>query len=326
MSALTTIAAAATVLTAADAGGEETGTGEDAGIFSGIEYPVIPHLGELIAGTICFAVLLFLAHRYAVPRLEAMLAERRSQIQGGIERAAQAQAEADAARDDYLQQLSTARAESARLREEARAEGAAILAEMRAQAQAEAARITEAAQRQVTAERQQAMTQLRSEVGGLATTLAERIVGESLSDDRRQARVIDRFLAELEQADPDDVRAAVTVGAPARDGDDEGGPVRHAVDVAKRLLGGLTHGDDDAATSEPAPADPPAAPSTAPSTGATRVTGGRSGGGSTRGGAGPTRGGAGSTRGGAGSTRAPRTPRQPGGGQPGGGEPGGGKA
>jgi len=39
---------------------------------------------------------------------------------------------------------------------------------------------------------------LRSEVGTLATTLAERIVGEALSDDERAARVVDRFLADLE--------------------------------------------------------------------------------------------------------------------------------
>jgi len=41
---------------------------------------------------------------------------------------------------------------------------------------------------------------LRSEVGTLATTLAGRIVGESLDDDARQSRVVDRFLSELEGA------------------------------------------------------------------------------------------------------------------------------
>ena len=45
-----------------------------------------------------------------------------------------------------------------------------------------------------------AMAQLLSEVGTLATTLAGRIVGESLDDDVRQSRVVDRFLTELEGA------------------------------------------------------------------------------------------------------------------------------
>ena len=42
------------------------------------------------------------------------------------------------------------------------------------------------------------MTTLRAEVGALATTLAGRIVGESLEDDERSGRVVDRFLADLE--------------------------------------------------------------------------------------------------------------------------------
>src|SRR6516164_1893517 len=66
------------------------------------------------------------------------------------------------------------------------------------QAQAEARRVTEAAQAQIEAERQQALTSLRAEVGALSTELASRIVGESLADEARQSRMVDRFLSELE--------------------------------------------------------------------------------------------------------------------------------
>ena len=45
------------------------------------------------------------------------------------------------------------------------------------------------------------MAQLRSEIGGLATTLAGRIVGESLEDDERARRTVDRFIADLESAE-----------------------------------------------------------------------------------------------------------------------------
>src|SRR5215212_8562620 len=74
------------------------------------------------------------------------------------------------------------------------------LVEMREQAQTEASRIVEHAHTQIEAERQQAVTSLRAEVGSLATALAGRIVGESLDDDARQSRVVDRFLADLEQS------------------------------------------------------------------------------------------------------------------------------
>ena len=82
------------------------------------------------------------------------------------------------------------------MREEAREQGAQIIAEMRERAEAEARRITEAAQSQIEAERQQALISLRAEVGSLATELASRIVGESLTDTARQSRMVDRFLDE----------------------------------------------------------------------------------------------------------------------------------
>jgi F-type H+-transporting ATPase subunit b len=64
--------------------------------------------------------------------------------------------------------------------------------------QSEAARIVEHARAQIEADRQQAVISLRSEVGTIATELAGRIVGESLEDEARQSRVVDRFLAELD--------------------------------------------------------------------------------------------------------------------------------
>jgi F-type H+-transporting ATPase subunit b len=69
---------------------------------------------------------------------------------------------------------------------------------MRERAEAEARRITESAQAQIEAERQQALTSLRTEVGSLATELASRIVGESLTDQARQSRMVDRFLDGLD--------------------------------------------------------------------------------------------------------------------------------
>ena len=84
------------------------------------------------------------------------------------------------------------------MREEAHEQGAQIIADMRERAEAEARRITESAQSQIEAERQQALISLRAEVGSLATELASRIVGESLTDEARQSRMVDRFLSELE--------------------------------------------------------------------------------------------------------------------------------
>ena len=133
-----------------------------------------------------------------LPRIQQTLAERTELIEGGLARSEEAQSEAKALLDQYREQLAEARHEASRLREEAREQGAQIIAEMREQAQAEARRVTEAAQAQIEAERQQALISLRTEVGTLATELASRIVGESLADQARQSRMVDRFLSELE--------------------------------------------------------------------------------------------------------------------------------
>ena len=161
--------------------------------------PLIPALPELIVGTICFLLVFGVLGKMFLPRITKMLAERTELIEGGIAKADEAQAEATEVLDQYRQQLADARREAARLRQEATEQGAQIIAEMRDQAQAEARRITDAAQAQIEAERQQALTSLRAEVGTLATELASRIVGESLADQARQSRMVDRVLDELEQ-------------------------------------------------------------------------------------------------------------------------------
>ena len=162
--------------------------------------PVLPEWIEICLALIVFAILWLAIKKYVVPNFEKTFAERTSAIEGGLKAAETKQAEADAKLAELEQQLSEARHEAARIREEAREQGAAIVAEMREQAQAESARIVEHGKTQIEAERQQAVTSLRAEVGTLATGLAGRIVGESLDDDARQSRVVERFLAELEGA------------------------------------------------------------------------------------------------------------------------------
>jgi F-type H+-transporting ATPase subunit b len=160
--------------------------------------PIWPAGAELILGTVCFVVVFGVLGKLLLPRITTLLNEREDAIQGGINRADEAQAEAQAVLQQYRAQLDDAKHEAARMREEAREAGAQIIAEMRERAEAEARRITEAAQSQIEAERQQALISLRTEVGSLATELASRIVGESLTDTARQSRMVDRFLDEIE--------------------------------------------------------------------------------------------------------------------------------
>ena len=162
------------------------------------ENPLLPHVSEIIASVVFLAILWFLMAKFVVPRFEATYQARTEAIEGGIEKAEKAQAEAAAALEQYQAQLAESRSEAAKIREDAKTEGSKIIAEMREQAQGEASRIVQNARNQMEAERGQVVSQLRNEVGGMATTLAGRIVGESLEDDDRANRTVDRFLEQLE--------------------------------------------------------------------------------------------------------------------------------
>jgi F-type H+-transporting ATPase subunit b len=162
--------------------------------------PLIPHTAELIVGAVAFILLFLVMRSKVVPMFEKAFTARTEAIQGGMERAEKAQLEAQRALTQYNDQLSKAREEAQSLREEARVQGASIVEELRVKAQEEAARITATAHASIEAERQQAITSLRNEVGALAVELASKIVGESLDDQARQSRIVDRFLDDLEMS------------------------------------------------------------------------------------------------------------------------------
>jgi F-type H+-transporting ATPase subunit b len=163
--------------------------------------PVIPALPDLIWGTFAFVVILALFLWRVLPKMNAALDARADAIEGGIKRADEAQAKAEAALEEYNAKLAGAREEAGEIRDAARSDATKIVAKAKEDASAEAARIAQAAQAQIEAERQSAVVSLRKEVGGLAIDLASDVVGEQLSDDQRASALVDRFLADLEASE-----------------------------------------------------------------------------------------------------------------------------
>ena len=175
---------------------------------SGSANPLVPNVTELIFGFIGFFIVFGALAKLLLPRAQKLLQERTDAIEGGLKRADDAQTEAKELLEQYRAQLGEARHEAARLREEAKEQGARIKAELREEGEAEKQRLVESARAQIAADRQQAMASLRAEVGALSIELASRIVGESLQDDARQRRTVDRFLADLEQQSADAAEAS----------------------------------------------------------------------------------------------------------------------
>ena len=163
---------------------------------------ILPHAHEIFWAAIVLLLILLVVGRYALPRLYAVLDERAQRIQEGLDLADKAKQDQADAEKRATRLVDEARREAARIRDNAQGEAKEIIAKARDDAQAEAAGIVEGAQRQILAEKQAAQISLRTDVGMLASTLAERIVGEHLSDTALSERVIDRFLDELETMEP----------------------------------------------------------------------------------------------------------------------------
>jgi F-type H+-transporting ATPase subunit b len=168
--------------------------------------------GTFLVELAAFILMFFLLARYVIPPINKAMTARQEAIRQEFEELEESKQEAKQAEADFKAQIADARKEANRIREEAREQGNAIIAEAKEQAQVEAQRIREQAHAQIAAERQQALTSLRAEVGTLAISLAGRIVGESLEDDERSTRVVDRFLADLDSLEDS---KSVRNGAPS---------------------------------------------------------------------------------------------------------------
>ena len=184
----TVLTSLASDLVLASEGGEETPN------------PIIPIWQEIVIGTIAFAILCFVLMKFVFPRMEQMYQARVEAIEGGIRRAEERQAEANALFEQYKLQLAEARTEAARIRQEAAADADGIRQDLLARAREESDRIIAAGKDQLVAERQTIVRELRGEIGTLAVDLASRIVGESLEEEVRRKGTVERFLAELDAA------------------------------------------------------------------------------------------------------------------------------
>lgn len=155
-----------------------------------------PHANELIVGAVAFAIIYVLMAKFVIPRMNALLDERREKIQGEMERAEGTRVEADKLLADYRAQLASAREESNRIIEEARRTADQLRTDLQAKAEQEAQGIVARAQEEIRGERDRVFQELRSQVGEIAVELAGKVVGQSL-DKSTHERLIDEYIDQV---------------------------------------------------------------------------------------------------------------------------------
>lgn len=183
--------------------------------------PLAPrHWSEVIVISIFFLLLLLFIAFYVAPRFERAYRQRTQAIEGGIQQAASAQAEADALLTQYKAQMQEARGEAARIRTDAQAERAELIEAARQEAREAAAQETERARQQLQADLAHARAELSRDVGRIAVELASSIVGENLAERDATRRTVDRFLEGLSDLTPTGAAVtAVPAGGPAGAGE-----------------------------------------------------------------------------------------------------------
>jgi F-type H+-transporting ATPase subunit b len=164
----------------------------------GDQNPVIPNGTELILGAVSFAVVFFFLYIKVLPGIKKLLDERTEAIEGGLQKAEVAQAEAERIKTEFTAKLAESRHEAAEVRAKAQAEGAALVDKAREEAVKQRESIVAAGQAQLAADRNSAVSVLKADLGKLAVELADKIIGERATDAALQERVIDRFLDELD--------------------------------------------------------------------------------------------------------------------------------
>lgn len=156
-------------------------------------------IDELIIGIIAFLIVFGGLAKFALPSIKKTLEERTNAIEGGIERAAKAEAEANELAEQYKAQLASAREEASAIRTQAQSDRTAIIDEARTEARTAAQQVTAQAEAQLAADRSQAQSQLTRQVGEMAVALAGKVVGTSLEDDARVRQTVEDFISDLER-------------------------------------------------------------------------------------------------------------------------------
>ncbi len=155
----------------------------------------------IVVEFLLFGIVLFIFYRYIVPPLSKAMRERDEMVKKQIEDRDNAVRKLKQAEERYESALSSARAEAAGIRDDARLAAQLIRDDMRQQTDRDVEQIRLRGEEQLAAQRAQSVRLLRTEIGGLSTQLAGRILGEPLAADGPQRSTVDRFLADLERAD-----------------------------------------------------------------------------------------------------------------------------
>lgn len=158
---------------------------------------LIPSTGLLFWMTIVFLIVLFLLWKFGFPAIVNMVNARKAFIDDSLRKAHEANEKLANIQQMSETLLQEARQKQSQILKEAAHTRDQIVGQAQEKAHNESARIIAEAKAEIENEKQNAIRDIRNEVVVLSVQIAEKILREKLSDDKKQMEIIDRMLDEV---------------------------------------------------------------------------------------------------------------------------------
>jgi F-type H+-transporting ATPase subunit b len=144
-----------------------------------------------------FLIVLYILGRYVLPRISKPLEERQATIRQALEDADEAKRRAAEAEVEYRRAINEARSQARAVVDEANKLADQMRSDKRQEAEQEYERIIARARADIDAQVRQASETLRQQVGDLAISVVEKVLGDGV-DPQVHESLIDRTIAEVE--------------------------------------------------------------------------------------------------------------------------------
>ena len=153
-------------------------------------------LGLFFWQTLLFVGLLFLLKKYAWGPILSAVNEREEGIKSALSAAEKAKKEMENLQADNQKLLKEARAEREAMLKEARELKNKMIEDAKGEAKQEAAKLITMAQAAIETEKKAAISDLKSQVADLSISIAEKLLGEELSSNEKQEKLVKSMLDE----------------------------------------------------------------------------------------------------------------------------------
>jgi F-type H+-transporting ATPase subunit b len=158
---------------------------------------VTPDLGLIFWTLVTFLLLVFLLGKFAWKPILKMVNEREASIEEALKAAERARDEMKSLQADNEAILKEAREERERILKEAREMKNKIVSDAKDAASAEAEKAVTSAKAAIEAEKAAAVAELKNQAAVLSIEVAEKVLGQELSAENKQAEMIGKMIDEV---------------------------------------------------------------------------------------------------------------------------------